>query len=64
VLVKAGIEPDRIRLSQAGSNEPRTITEGMDSRTLNSCVDVNVLSELTDDYFGSREERAAMDRSP
>jgi chemotaxis protein MotB len=63
-LVLAGIEPERFRLSQAGANEPRTIAVGTENQTQNSCVDVIVLPELTDDFFGSREERAALDRSP
>ena len=63
-LAEAGIEVDRIRLSQAGANEPRTIREGVENRTQNSCVDIIVLPELADDYFGSREERAALNRSP
>jgi chemotaxis protein MotB len=63
-LVQAGIEADRFRLSQAGPNEPRTITEGAEHLTQNSCVDVKVLPELVDDYFGSRDERAALDQSP
>jgi flagellar motor protein MotB len=63
-LVLAGLEADRFRLSQAGPNEPRTITEGTDHLSQNSCVDVKVLPELADEYYGSREERAALDRSP
>ena len=63
-LVDAGIEADRFRLSQAGANEPRTISTGAESQTQNSRVDVIVLPELAEDYFGSREERAALDRSP
>jgi len=63
-LLKAGIEADRIRLSQAGANEPHTIREGAENLTQNSCVDLMVLPELADDYYGSREERAALIRSP
>jgi len=63
-LLEAGIEVDRIRLSQAGANEPRTIREGTESRTQNSCVEIIVLPELAEDYFGSREERAALIRNP
>ncbi len=63
-LVEGGIEADRIRLSQAGSNEPHTIREGAESRTQNSCVDVLVLPELVDDYLGSQDERAALIRAP
>ena len=63
-LVEAGVEVDRMRLSQAGSNEPHTIQEGAENRTQNSCVDIIVLPELAEDYFGSREERAALIRGP
>jgi hypothetical protein len=63
-LAAAGIEADRFRLSQAGANEPRTISEGTESQTKNSCVEVIVLPELADEYFGSREERAALDHDP
>ncbi len=63
-LVEAGIEADRFRLSQAGPNEPHTIREGGENRMQNSCVDVMVLPELADDYFGSQEERAALTRGP
>jgi chemotaxis protein MotB len=63
-LIQAGIESDRFRLSQAGPNEPRTISDGAEHQVRNSCVEVIVLPELADDYFGAREERAALDRSP
>ncbi len=63
-LVQAGIESDRFRLSQAGPNEPRTIAESAEHLTQNACVDVKVLPELADEYFGTGEERAALDRSP
>jgi len=63
-LLAAGIEVDRLRLSQAGPNEPRTILEGAENRAQNSCVDVMVLPELADDYFGSQAERAILSRSP
>ncbi len=63
-LVEVGIEVDRIRLSQAGANEPHTIMEGAENRTQNSCVDIIVLPELAEDYFGSQDERAALNRSP
>ena len=53
-----------MRLSQAGSNEPHTIREGAENRSQNSCVDIIVLPELAEDYFGSRDERATLNRSP
>ena len=63
-LTEAGIEGDRMRLSQAGPNEPRTIRGGAENQTQNSFVDIIVLPELADDYFGSREERASVNRNP
>ncbi len=63
-LIKAGIDADRFRLSQAGPNEPQTISRGGEKQTMNSCVDVIVLPELADDLFGSRDERAALERGP
>ena len=63
-LEQAGIDIDRIRLSQAGSYEPHTIREGEKQRAQNSCVDIFVLNELAEDYIGSRDERAAVYRSP
>jgi chemotaxis protein MotB len=63
-LVEAGVEMDRFRLSQAGPNEPHTIREGAERRSQNSCVDIMVLPELAEDYFGSQEERAALIRTP
>ena len=50
-LIKAGIDADRFRLSQAGPNEPQTISRGGEKQTMNSCVDVIVLPELADDLF-------------
>jgi chemotaxis protein MotB len=63
-LIKAGIDADRFRLSQAGPNEPQTISQGAEKQILNSCVEVIVLPELADDLFGSREERAAQEHNP
>ena len=63
-LLEAGVEADRLRLSQAGPNEPHTIRDGAENRIQNSCVDIMVLPELADDYFGSQEERAALIRGP
>jgi chemotaxis protein MotB len=63
-LEKAGIEPDRFRLSLAGPYEPRTIRDGPENRTQNSCVEIFVLSEMAEDFTGSREERAAVFGTP
>ena len=63
-LERAGVEPERIRLSQAGVFEPRTIHEDAVSQSLNSCADVFILNEFADDSVGSREERAKRLRAP
>jgi len=63
-LIKAGIDADRFRLSEAGPNEPHTIRDGVENRVQNSCVDIIVLPELVEDYFGSGDERANLIRSP
>jgi hypothetical protein len=57
VLHEEGVEPERIRLSQAGPYEPHTIREDPSNQAKNSCVDVYMLSEFVDDSVGSREER-------
>jgi len=63
-LVKAGIDSARFRLSQAGPNEPQTISQGADKQNVNSCVEVIVLPELADDLMGTREERTAQEHQP
>jgi chemotaxis protein MotB len=63
-LLAAGVEGDRFRLSAAGPYEPHTIRDGAESRTQNSCVEIIILPELADDYFGSREERDSLIRGP
>ena len=57
ILQEEGVEPERIRLSQAGAYEPHTIREDPSNQARNSCVDVYMLSEFVDDSVGSREER-------
>jgi len=63
-LEQAGIEPERIRLSQAGAYEPHTIRADPASQALNSCVDLYVLNEFVEDLVGSREERAQRFKTP
>ena len=63
-LERAGVEPERIRLSQAGVFEPRTIREDSVSQSMNSCADVYILNEFADDSVGSREERAKRIKAP
>jgi hypothetical protein len=43
-LVLAGIEPNRIRLSQAGASEPRLTSQGIDPNE-NARVEVYLLGE-------------------
>jgi chemotaxis protein MotB len=56
-LERHGVEPERIRLSQAGPFEPHSISEDPEKQAGNSCVDVYMLNEFADETVGSREER-------
>jgi chemotaxis protein MotB len=58
-LQEQGIEPNRIRLTQAGIHEPFTIRDDAESQGRNSRVEVFLLAELADDLVGTPEERAA-----
>ena len=49
-LVEAGIEPDRIRLSQAGIFEPYTFSSDPARQTQNSRVEIFALSEYVHEY--------------
>ena len=57
-LEQEGIEPDRIRMSQAGQFEPQTILEEPGQQALNSRVEIYVLPESVEDLVGTKEERA------
>jgi chemotaxis protein MotB len=57
-LEEKGIEPNRLRLTQAGVYEPFTIQGGNDGQPRNSRVEVFLLAELADDLVGTAEERA------
>jgi len=63
-LEQQGVEPERIRLSQAGPYEPQTIDEDIANQRQNARVEVYVLGEFVDDYMGTREERAKRFNSP
>ena len=52
-LVEAGIEPDRIRLSQAGIFEPYTFSSDPSRQTQNSRVEIFALSEYVHEYEDS-----------
>ncbi len=56
-LMRLGIEPERIRLSQAGPFEPQTIRTTPDWEKQNSRVEVYLLDELANDLVGTIEER-------
>jgi chemotaxis protein MotB len=58
-LQELGIEPNRIRLTQAGVHEPFTIRSESDVQPRNSRVEVFLLAELAEDLVGTAEERAA-----
>ena len=57
-LASEGIDPDRIRLSQAGVHEPYTLRGGPSARAQNSRVEVYALSEYVHEFQGTDEERA------
>lgn len=57
-LQEQGIEPNRIRLAQAGVHEPFTIRSESDVQPRNSRVEVFLLSELAEDLVGTAQERA------
>jgi chemotaxis protein MotB len=57
-LEAMGVEPERIRLSQAAGYEPFSLHVDPESLARNSRVEVYVLGEFVDDLQGTREERA------
>jgi chemotaxis protein MotB len=63
-LEKHGVEQERLRLSQGGPFEPLTIRLDADNQSQNSRVELYVLSELVDEFMGTRAERAERIRSP
>lgn len=56
-LTENGVEPERIRLSQAGVYEPRTQAAEHESRARNARVEVFLLGEHAEDLKGTRKER-------
>ncbi len=56
-LEKAGIEAERLRLSQAGIYEPHTLKVEPENQAKNSRVEVYVVREFVDDLIGTQEER-------
>ncbi|MCR4414074.1 MAG: OmpA family protein [Thermoguttaceae bacterium] len=63
-LESQGIEPERIRLSQAGPFEPKTIRADVESQAENSRVEIYVLAEYVEDLVGTPEERAQRFKTP
>jgi chemotaxis protein MotB len=63
-LEKAGVEPERIRLSQAGVFEPQTIRADAQTHAQNSRVEVTMLAEFVEDMLGTSKERAERVRDP
>jgi chemotaxis protein MotB len=59
-LFHQGIDPDRMRLSEAGPYEPSTIRHDEASQARNERVEVYVLNELVQELVGTRDERAQM----
>jgi chemotaxis protein MotB len=59
-----GVEPERLRLSQGGPFEPLTISLAAENQAQNSRVELYVLSELVDEFMGTRVERAERLRPP
>lgn len=59
-----GIEPQRLRLSLAGSSEPQALEGDRHRFAENSRVEVYMLGEHVDDLRGSRPMQSAQDISP
>lgn len=57
-LVRQGIEPERIRLSQGGAHEPYSLDAGPSQQIYNSRVEVYVLGEFAEDLMGTPDQRA------
>jgi chemotaxis protein MotB len=57
-LEAAGIESERMRLSQGGPFEPLKLGDGLDKLAENARVEVKMLGEFVDDRKGTRREAA------
>lgn len=60
-LQEQGIDPQRIRLSQAGTFEPFTVRMDKELQAKNSRVEVYLLGEFTSDMIGERHEKSRDD---
>jgi chemotaxis protein MotB len=63
-LIARGVEPERFRLSQAGAYEPLTISGDAADVKKNARVEVYLLDEITEELFGTKEERAERFHTP
>jgi chemotaxis protein MotB len=63
-LVKQGIEPERIRLSQGGPYEPYSLGVDASQQMYNSRVEVFVLDEYAQDLMGTPDERSEQYAKP
>ena len=63
-LQAAGVEPDRMRMSQAAGYEPYSNHTEPQWQAKNSRVEIYSLDELCEDLIGTREERAERFKSP
>ena len=63
-LEQEGVEPTRIRLSQAGPFEPPAARENSDEQQQDSRVDIYMLGEFAEDLVGAREGKHARPKTP
>ncbi len=63
-LKELGVDPRRIRLSQAAQYEPYTLDVDPDALRKNSRVEVSLLDEVTSELQGSAAERAGQFKAP
>lgn len=57
-MVDHGVSPDKVRLSQAGGNEPLTTREDAQGQLRNPRVEVMMLNEWVQDLVGTPKERS------
>lgn len=63
-LVRQGIEPERIRLSQGGAYEPCSLEADPSQQAYNSRVEVYVLGEYAENLMGTPDQRAQRFSAP
>jgi chemotaxis protein MotB len=64
ILEAGGIEPTRLRLSQAGPYEPCTLRLEPERQAQNSRVEVYMLNEFAEDLVGTAKEREERFKAP